>query len=174
MQIRLFDKTNGRLTEWPTGHGTTDGQGRYLMPSRDWQRDSRRIASSGSWCLSGPMPRPTNGHGQCLGGTLRKAQSVDLTLGPLTDTEFLVLDPDGTADRGSDRRAGRDQDADRLDPGFSSRVLVAQAARGHRCRRPRPALGLAVRALQVPAGCDREPGHSASAASRASPGTSPA
>ena len=38
MQVILHDNATGTLTDRPIGHGTTNGQGRYLMPvPADWR-----------------------------------------------------------------------------------------------------------------------------------------
>jgi len=93
MQVTL-DETDGT-----TGHGNTDGQGRVRMPvpalSRRLPPDRRfglvwahapghHIATANAW--------------EALVG---RARSVDLTLGTLTDTAFLVLDPGGQAVAGA-------------------------------------------------------------------------
>jgi RNA polymerase sigma factor (sigma-70 family) len=96
MQVTLHDNTTGRLTERPTGHGTTDDQGRFLMPVPDGWRPppgDRRFGLLGLvWAHAPGHQMATANAWEAL---YRRAQSVDLTLGALTDTEFLVLDPEG-------------------------------------------------------------------------------
>jgi RNA polymerase sigma factor (sigma-70 family) len=96
LQVRVFDKTNGRLTEWPTNHGTTDGQGRYRMPVPEGMRPAPEDRRFGLLVLVFAHARDRRiAMANAREALYRKAQSVDLTLGPLTDTEFLILGPDG-------------------------------------------------------------------------------
>jgi RNA polymerase sigma factor (sigma-70 family) len=87
MQVSL-DETDGTL-----GHGTTDGQGRFLMPVPAFWRQKPAGSQLGLVWAHAP------GHQMATANAYRalvgKAQSVDLTLGPAADTAFLVLDPDG-------------------------------------------------------------------------------
>jgi RNA polymerase sigma factor (sigma-70 family) len=96
MQVTLHDNANGTLTERPTGHGTTDGQGRHLMPvpegSRPPPKDRRFGLLVLVWAYAPGHQLATANAWKAL---YREAQSVDLTLGPLTDTEYLVLGPQG-------------------------------------------------------------------------------
>ena len=87
MQVSL-DETDGTL-----GHGTTDGQGRFLMPVPAFWRQQPAGRQCGLVWVHAP------GHHMATANACRalvgKAQSVDLTLGPAADTAFLVLDPEG-------------------------------------------------------------------------------
>jgi hypothetical protein len=96
MQVTLHDNTKGTLTEWPTGHGTTDGQGRYLMPVPVGRRPTPKDRRFGLLVLVwAHAPGHRFATANAWKALYREAQAVDLTLGPLTDTEFLVLDPQG-------------------------------------------------------------------------------
>ena len=96
MQVILHDNATGTLTDRPTGHGTTNGQGRYLMPVPEGWRPPPKDRRFGLLVLVWAHAR---GHvlatANAWKANYREAQSVDVALGPLTDTEFLVLDPDG-------------------------------------------------------------------------------
>ncbi|MFI5455998.1 MAG: sigma-70 family RNA polymerase sigma factor [Isosphaerales bacterium] len=95
-QVSLHDNVKGTGTEWPVGHGTTDGQGRYLMPVPEgWlpKLEDRRFGLVGLIWAHAP------GHQMAMANAgyalATKAQSVDMILRSLADTEFLVLDPEG-------------------------------------------------------------------------------
>ncbi len=65
------------------------------MPVPENSVHRRRIASSGAPGASlGSCPGPELATANAWKAFYREAQSVDVTLGPLTDTEFLVLDPE--------------------------------------------------------------------------------
>ena len=95
MQVILHDNATGTLTDRPTAHGTTNGQGRYLMPVPEGWRPPPKDRRFGLLVLVWAHAR---GHQLATANAwkafYREAQSVDVTLGPLTDTEFLVLDPE--------------------------------------------------------------------------------
>ncbi len=96
MQVILHDNTKGTLTEWPTGHGTTDGRGSYLMPVPEGRRPPPKDRRYGLLVLVwAHAPGHRLATANAWKALYREAQSVDLTLGPLTNTEFLVLDPKG-------------------------------------------------------------------------------
>jgi RNA polymerase sigma factor (sigma-70 family) len=93
LQVSL-DETDGRL-----GHGTTDGQGRFLMPVPAlWRQQPEGRKFGLVWAHAPAHQIATANAYRALVG---KAQSVDLTLGPATDTAFLVLDPEGQAVAGA-------------------------------------------------------------------------
>jgi RNA polymerase sigma factor (sigma-70 family) len=87
MQFAFFEE------DWARGHGTTDGQGRSRMPVPAYSRrqpPDQRFALV--WAHApGHQMATANGWRALVG----EGESVDMTLGPLTDTEFLVLDPTG-------------------------------------------------------------------------------
>ncbi len=95
-QVSLHDNAKGTGTEWPIGHGTTDGQGRYLMPVPEGWLPKLEDARFG---LVGLIWAHAPGHQMAMANAgyalATKAQSVDMILGSLADTEFLVLDPEG-------------------------------------------------------------------------------
>jgi RNA polymerase sigma factor (sigma-70 family) len=95
-QVSLHDNAKGTGTEWPIGHGTTDGQGRYLMPVPEGRLPKLEDARFG---LVGLIWAHAPGHQMAMANAghalATKAQSVDMILGSAADTEFLVLDPEG-------------------------------------------------------------------------------
>ena len=96
MQVILHDNATGTLTDRPTGHGTTDGQGRYLMPVPEGWRPPPKDRRFGLLVLVwAHAPGHRLATANAWKALYREAQSVELTLGPLTDTEFLILDPEG-------------------------------------------------------------------------------
>ncbi len=96
MQVSLHDNATGTGTARPTGHGTTDGQGRYLMPVPEGWRPPPKDRRFGLLVLVwAHAPGHQLATANAWKALYREAQSADLTLGPLTDTEFLVLDPEG-------------------------------------------------------------------------------
>jgi RNA polymerase sigma factor (sigma-70 family) len=96
MQVSFQDNATGQRTDQPTGHGTTDGQGRYVMPVLEARRptpDDRRFGLVGLvWAHAPGHEMATSNAAKAL---YREVQSVDLTLGTATNTKFLVLDPAG-------------------------------------------------------------------------------
>ncbi len=171
MQVILHDNATGTLTDRPTGHGTTDGQGRYLMPVPEGWRpppgDRRFGLLVVAWAHA---PGHQLAAANAWKAFYREAQSVELTLGPSTDTEFLVLDPEGKPVAGATVEPREVQTPVGLTYSSRSQVHSAHPGGGHRCRRPRPVPGLAVRGIPLGADYDPESGYSAPAAPGPSPG----
>jgi hypothetical protein len=84
-----FDETDGTLR-----HGTTDAQGRVLMPIPAFWRQHPEDKFGLIWVHAPGHHMATANAWKALAG---KAESVELTIGPLADTAFLVLDPEGRA-----------------------------------------------------------------------------
>jgi RNA polymerase sigma factor (sigma-70 family) len=76
-----------------TPHATADAQGRYVLPvPAAWSRLPRHELRGIVWAhASGHQINAANAYAALTG----KARSVDLTLGPATDTSFVVFGPDG-------------------------------------------------------------------------------
>ncbi len=85
MQVTL-DETDGT-----TGHGTTDGQGRFPMPVPALARRKLPDQFGLVWAHAPGYRMATANAWEAFMG---KAQTVDLTLGPPADTAFVVLDPE--------------------------------------------------------------------------------
>jgi Carboxypeptidase regulatory-like domain len=76
-----------------TSHATTDAQGRYALKVPDaWQQTPQHQRVGIVWALAPGHQLATASAYKALEG---EPKSVDLTLGPETDTAFLVLGPDG-------------------------------------------------------------------------------
>ena len=74
-----------------TPHATADDQGHYALPVPEaWNRLPMRRVGTGS---SGPMPPATGSPRPGLRRLSGKPESVDLTLGPATDTVFVSSVP---------------------------------------------------------------------------------
>jgi RNA polymerase sigma factor (sigma-70 family) len=92
MQTSL-EESDGTL-----GHGTTDAQGRALMPVPALWRQHPEDKFGLIWAHAQGHHMATANAWKALVG---KAESVELTLGPSADTAFLVLDPEGHAVAGA-------------------------------------------------------------------------
>ena len=94
MQVSFHDNATGEKTEEPTGHGTTDGQGRYVMPIHERRRPTPNDRRFGLMALVwAHAPGHEMATANAWKALYREVHSVDLTLGTATNTEFLVLDP---------------------------------------------------------------------------------
>ncbi len=88
-----FDETDGTL-----GHGTTDAQGRVLMPIPAFWRQHPEDKFGLIWAHAPGRHMATANAWKALAG---KVESVELILGPPADTALLVLDPEGHAVAGA-------------------------------------------------------------------------
>ncbi len=76
-----------------TSYATTDAQGQYTLPvPAAWERTPIHARQGVVWAhASGHRMNTASAYAAISG----KAKSVDLTLGPATDTSFVVFGPDG-------------------------------------------------------------------------------
>ncbi len=76
-----------------SAHTTTDAQGRYVLPvPATWDRTPMHARQGIVWAHASGHRMNTASAYAALSG---KAKSVDLVLGPATDTSFVVFGPDG-------------------------------------------------------------------------------
>ena len=76
-----------------TSHALTDAQGRYTLKVPDaWESTPQHQREWIVWAFAPGHRIATASAHEALTG---KPQAVDMTLGPATDTAFLVLGPDG-------------------------------------------------------------------------------
>ena len=76
-----------------TSHATADKQGNYVLTVHDaWARSPMHKRQPVIWAYASGHQIASANASLALSG---KQESVDLTLGPATDTSFLVVGPDG-------------------------------------------------------------------------------